>query len=60
MININEIIKEKIMEVFYFRYVCKEFDFMYKILEEDFKFILEIGRLFFFFFGYEFWKFIVV
>ena len=33
------------MEAFHFRHACKEFDPMHKISEEDFKFILETGRL---------------
>ena len=45
MTNTNEITKEKIMEAFHFRHACKEFDPMHKISEEDFKFILETGRL---------------
>ena len=48
------------MEAFHFRHACKEFDPMHKISEEDFKFILETGRLSPSSFGYEPWKFIVV
>ena len=51
--------KKKIMEAFHFRHACKEFDPMHKISEEDFKFILETGRLSPSS-GYEPWKFIVV
>ena len=45
MTNTNQITKEKIMEAFHFRHACKAFDPMHKISEEDFKFILETGRL---------------
>lgn len=49
-----------IIDVFYFRYVIKEFDFMKKISDEDFNMILEIGRLFLSLLGLEFWYFVVV
>ncbi|MGE8015239.1 MULTISPECIES: NAD(P)H-dependent oxidoreductase [Bacillus] len=52
--------KQKIIEAFNFRHACKEFDPMKKISEDDFKFILETGRLSPSSFGYEPWKFIVV
>lgn len=48
------------MEAFHFRHACKAFDPMHKISEEDFKFILETGRLSPSSFGYEPWKFVVV
>ena len=60
MTNTNQITKKKIMEAFHFRHACKEFDSMQKISEEDFKFILETGRLSPSSFGYEPWKFVVV
>src|SRR3954452_10982441 len=60
MTNTKEITKEKIMEAFHFRHACKEFDPMHKISEEDFKFILETGRLSPSSFGYEPWKFVVI
>lgn len=60
MTNTNQITKEKIMEAFHFRHACKAFDPMQKISEEDFKFILETGRLSPSSFGYEPWKFVVV
>ena len=41
------------MEAFHFRHACKAFDPMHKISEEDFKFILETGRLSPSSFGYE-------
>ena len=60
MTNTKQMTKEKIMEAFHFRHACKEFDPMQKISEEDFKFILETGRLSPSSFGYEPWKFLVV
>jgi nitroreductase len=43
-----------------FRHACKEFDNTRKIPEEDFKNILEIGRLSPSSFGFEPWKFLVI
>ena len=60
MTNTNQTTKEKIMDAFHFRHACKEFDPMHKISEEDFKFILETGRLSPSSFGYEPWKFVIV
>ncbi|WP_260288915.1 NAD(P)H-dependent oxidoreductase [Peribacillus aracenensis] len=60
MNNTKQNTKQKIMEAFNFRHACKEFDPMKKISEDDFKFILETGRLSPSSFGYEPWKFIVV
>lgn len=52
--------KKEILDAFYFRYACKEFDPDKKISDEDFEFILETGRLSPSSFGFEPWKFIVV
>lgn len=52
--------KEKILEAFYFRHACKEFDADRKIVDEDFNFIMETARLSPSSFGFEPWKFLVV
>ncbi len=52
--------KEEILKAFNFRYACKEFDPDKKISDDDFKFILETGRLSPSSFGWEPWKFVVV
>lgn len=50
----------KIIEVFKFRYACKEFDESKSINEADFNTILEAGRLSPSSFGFEPWKFLVL
>ena len=52
--------KEKIVDAFFFRHACKEFDEEKRIKDEDFKFILEAARLSPSSFGLEPWKFLVV
>lgn len=52
--------KEKILEAFHFRHATKEFDQSKTISDEDFKFILETGRLSPSSFSSEPWKFVVV
>jgi nitroreductase len=52
--------KEAIIEAFWFRHACKEFDGDKKISADDFDFILETARLSPSSFGLEPWKFLVV
>ncbi|MFZ5967190.1 MAG: NAD(P)H-dependent oxidoreductase [Bacillota bacterium] len=52
--------KEEILQAYYFRHACKEFDASRKISEEDFHFILETARLSPSSFGFEPWKFLIV
>lgn len=52
--------KQQILDAYYFRHACKAYDPAKKISEEDFKFILEIGRLSPSSFGFEPWKFLVI
>lgn len=52
--------KEEILGAFNFRHACKEFEAKRKIAEEDFKLILEAGRLSPSSFGFEPWKFLVL
>lgn len=52
--------KQEILDAFMFRHACKEFDPERKIPDEDFRFILETGRLSPSSFGLEPWKFLIV
>lgn len=54
------ITKEEILKAFHFRHATKEFDPSKTISDEDFKFILETGRLSPSSFSSEPWKFVVV
>lgn len=56
----KEELKREILDAFYYRHATKEFDEKKKINEDDFKFILETGRLSPSSFGMEPWKFVVV
>ena len=49
--------KQEILNAYWFRHACKEFDVNKKITDEDFKFILETGRLSPSSFGFEPWHF---
>lgn len=53
-------IRTQIMSAFQFRHACKEFDAGRKIPEDDFRLILETGRLSPSSFGFEPWYFLVV
>lgn len=52
--------KTDILNAFHFRHACKAYDPSKKISEEDFRFILETGRLSPSSFGFEPWKFLVI
>ena len=52
--------KQDILRAFSFRHACKTFDPARKIPEEDFRLILETGRLSPSSFGFEPWRFVVV
>lgn len=52
--------KEALLEAFHFRHACKAFDPERKIPDEDFAFLLEIGRLSPASFGFEPWQFVVI
>lgn len=58
--NDSELTKEAILAAYQFRHATKDFDPDKKISDEDFKFILETGRLSPSSYGFEPWKFIVV
>jgi nitroreductase len=52
--------KQAILDAFNFRHACKTFDPARKIPDEDFRFILETGRLSPSSFGFEPWRFLVI
>lgn len=56
----KEVLKEEILEAFHFRHATKEFNSDMKIPDDDFRFILETGRLSPSSFGFEPWRFVVV
>lgn len=58
--NHSELTKEAILAAYQFRHATKDFDPNKKISDEDFKFILETGRLSPSSYGFEPWKFVVV
>lgn len=51
---------QDVLQPFQFRYACKKFDVSKKISDNDFRTILEAGRLSPSSFGYEPWKFLIV
>ncbi|MBT2755174.1 NAD(P)H-dependent oxidoreductase [Mesobacillus foraminis] len=56
----SELKKQETLDAFEFRHATKEFDPNKKISEEDFRYILEAGRLSPSSVGYEPWKFVIV
>lgn len=54
-----ETIKEQVLKAYQFRHACKEFNKDKKISEDDFRFILETGRLSPSSFGFEPWTFVI-
>jgi len=52
--------KQEILKAYQFRHACKAFDTNKKISDEDFRFILETGRLSPSSCGFEPWKFVVI
>jgi nitroreductase len=52
--------KQDILDAFNFRHACKTFDPARKLTDEDFRLILETGRLSPSSFGYEPWRFLVI
>jgi nitroreductase len=58
--NRTMIDKHAILQAFNFRHACKTFDPERKIPEDDFRFILETGRLSPSSFGFEPWRFVVI
>ena len=52
--------KQAILDAYQFRHACKAYDPARKISDDDFRFILETGRLSPSSFGLEPWRFVVV
>jgi len=52
--------RQALLDACHFRHACKEFDPARKIPDDDFRFILEVGRLSPSSFGYEPWQFLVI
>lgn len=52
--------KQAILDAYQFRHACKAYDLARKISDDDFRFILETGRLSPSSFGLEPWRFVVV
>ncbi|OXS63700.1 NAD(P)H-dependent oxidoreductase [Rossellomorea vietnamensis] len=53
-------IKQDILDAYHFRHATKEFDPDKKVSEDDFRFIMETGRLSPSSFGFEPWRFVVI
>ncbi|HCG4536046.1 NAD(P)H-dependent oxidoreductase [Ureibacillus chungkukjangi] len=56
----KEDLKQEILKAYHFRHATKEFDANKVISDDDFRFILETGRLSPSSFGFEPWRFVVV
>ncbi|MGG4167624.1 NAD(P)H-dependent oxidoreductase [Rossellomorea vietnamensis] len=56
----KEQIKQDILDAYHFRHATKEFDPNKKVSEDDFRFIMETGRLSPSSFGFEPWRFVVI
>lgn len=52
--------KEEILAAFQFRHACKQYDSTQKVSDENWRFILETGRLSPSSFGFEPWRFLVI
>ncbi|MCA1055672.1 NAD(P)H-dependent oxidoreductase [Rossellomorea aquimaris] len=56
----KEAVKQEILEAYEFRHATKQFDPDKKVSDEDFRFIMETGRLSPSSFGFEPWRFLVI
>ena len=56
----KETLKQEILDAYHFRHATKEFDPDKKVSDDDFRFILETGRLSPSSFGLEPWRFVIV
>ncbi|MGD6966201.1 NAD(P)H-dependent oxidoreductase [Rossellomorea vietnamensis] len=56
----KEELKKQVLDAFHFRHATKQFDPDKKITDEDFRFIMETGRLSPSSFGFEPWRFLVI
>lgn len=60
MIMDKKYIKEQVLSAYRFRHACKEFDGTKKISDDDFNYILEVGKLSPSSFGFIPWKFLIL
>ncbi|MFI8575628.1 NAD(P)H-dependent oxidoreductase [Rossellomorea aquimaris] len=56
----KEQLKQDILDAYHFRHATKEFDPNKKVSDDDFRFIMETGRLSPSSFGFEPWRFVVI
>ncbi|MGM0866373.1 MAG: NAD(P)H-dependent oxidoreductase [Bacillota bacterium] len=56
----KEQVKQDILDAYHFRHATKEFDSNKKVSDDDFRFIMEAGRLSPSSFGFEPWRFVVI
>jgi nitroreductase len=56
----KEQVKQDILDAYHFRHATKEFDSNKKVPDDDFRFIMETGRLSPSSFGFEPWRFVVI
>ncbi|MGD6958799.1 NAD(P)H-dependent oxidoreductase [Rossellomorea aquimaris] len=56
----KEQLKQDILDAYHFRHATKEFDSNKKVSDDDFRFIMETGRLSPSSFGFEPWRFVVI
>jgi len=56
----KEQVKQDILDAYHFRHATKEFDPNKKVSDDDFRFIMETGRLSPSSFGFEPWRFVVI
>ncbi|KAA0561503.1 NAD(P)H-dependent oxidoreductase [Bacillus sp. CH30_1T] len=56
----KEQVKQDILDAYHFRHATKEFDSNKKVSDDDFRFIMETGRLSPSSFGFEPWRFVVI
>ncbi|MGM0753909.1 MAG: NAD(P)H-dependent oxidoreductase [Bacillota bacterium] len=60
MADNKEQVKQDILDAYHFRHATKEFDPNKKVSDDDFRFIMETGRLSPSSFGFEPWRFVVI
>ncbi|WP_341357674.1 NAD(P)H-dependent oxidoreductase [Rossellomorea sp. y25] len=60
MADNKERVKQDILDAYHFRHATKEFDPNKKVSDDDFRFIMETGRLSPSSFGFEPWRFVVI
>ena len=56
----KENVKNQVLKAYKFRHACKKFDGTKKISDDDFNYILEVGKLSPSSFGFIPWKFLII